>query len=101
MLIPKKQAFLKHDLFKAVIPSDLQNKAFYDNDEFERLVGEITTKKYASRGLRFVYCATDRKDAQHGWYADDGSGLFRSGCYGFGKMSGLWADEHLTEPEDL
>lgn len=45
-----------------------------------------------------MYCETDKKDAAMGWFDDDGSGTFRAGNCGFGKMSDGWAKENLTEP---
>lgn len=102
MLIPVKQAFLKYDLYKVVIPRDNENQSF-SPDEIEKAVKEtalsVRPVKIASKGMKFVYCNTDRKDARMGWYADEGSGLFREGNKGFGKMSSDWALAHLTEPE--
>jgi hypothetical protein len=96
MLKPTKEAFLKHDLYKLDIQQEYRESAY----ALENLptVGHI---KIASKGARFVYCDTDRKDGQMGWYADDGSGYFRVGVHGFGKMGGNWAKDNLTEPTPL
>lgn len=67
MLKPTKQAYLKHDLFRIHIPEDLINKTFPDN-ETEAVLKQVTVVKMASKGLRFVYCETDRKDGRNGWY---------------------------------
>lgn len=92
MLIPKRQAYLKHDLYKIVVPEEVQNKAFSESEISEALK-QVNTVKMASKGLRFVYCETDRRDGAKGWYADD------QGFSGFGKMSESWGLENLTQPE--
>lgn len=102
MLIPVKQAFLKYDLYKVKVPYNYEGLS-YSPDEVEGAVNEVTAQvrpvKIADKGMKFVYCNTDRKDARMGWYADEGSGLFREGNKGFGKMKDDWAQKHLTEPE--
>ncbi len=98
MIKPTKQAYLKHDLFKVVLPSDIQTRS-YKADEIDNAINQITHTKIAPKGMKFVWCDTDRKDAAMGWFADAGTGLFVAGNCGFGKMSGTWGHENLTEPE--
>lgn len=96
MLREAKEAFLKHDLYKLVLPEGAYSTAYKLED-----LPVPTHKKVASKGARFVYCETDRKDAGMGWFADAGSGNYRDGNCGFGKMSSAWAQEHLTEPVEI
>lgn len=98
MIKPTKQAYLKHDLFKVVLPQGLTNSA-YTAEEIADAIRKITYTKIAPKGMKFVWCDTDRKDAAMGWFADAGTGVFLDGNCGFGKMSGGWGKEHLTEPE--
>ncbi len=95
MLKPTKEAFLKHDLYKLILDG------LYDKAWPLEKIPEVKSRKMASAGQRFVYCETDRRDAAHGWYADDGTGMYRAGCCGFGQMRQDWADENLTEPKPL
>lgn len=97
MLKPTKQAYLKHDLFKVVLPSDIQTRS-YKADEIDNVISQVTHTKIAPKGMKFVWCDTDCKDAAHGWFADAGTGAFMPGNCGFGKMSAGWGNEHLTEP---
>lgn len=80
MLKPVREAFLIHDLYKLNLAHEVFSRAFTLDE-----VPEIKFTKVASKGARFVYCETDRKDAQMGWYADDGSGVFREGILGWVK----------------
>jgi hypothetical protein len=96
MLKPVSEAFLIHDLYKLNLSNDVLSMAFTLDE-----VPKIKYTKVASKGARFVYCETDRKDAQMGWYADDGSGVFREGILGWGKMSNEWARNNLTEPKPI
>ena len=65
MIKPVNKAFLKHDLYK------------------------LDNIKIASKGARFIYWWTDRKDAEIGWYADAGN------------WGNNWAKENLTEPTTI
>jgi hypothetical protein len=93
MLKPTRVAFLKHDLYKLDLQSDDWTRPFTLEN-----APEVKYKKVASKGLRFIYCTTDRKDAGMGWFADSGEGYLREGNCGFGKMSEGWAKENLTDP---
>jgi hypothetical protein len=97
MIRPTKQAYLKHDLFKVKLPDGLQTRA-YTADEITKVINQITYIKIGTKGMKFVWCDTDRKDAAHGWFADAGTGAFMPGNCGFGKMSAGWGNEHLTDP---
>ena len=96
MLRPTKEAFLKHDLYKLDIRQEHRENGY----TLENLptIGHI---KIASKGARFVYCETNMRDGMMGWYSDNGSGSYRSGSNGFGKMGDNWAKENLTEPTPL
>jgi hypothetical protein len=96
MLREAREAFLKHDLYRIILPPEAWDGAYKLED-----LPVPTHKKVASKGARFVYCETDRKDAGMGWFADAGNGNYRAGNCGFGKMGGAWAKEHLTEPVDI
>jgi hypothetical protein len=96
MLKPVKEAFLKHDLYSF----DIDRNVLYSAFTLDK-VPEIKYRKIASKGNRFVYCDTDRKDAKHGWYADNGTGCFREGIGGFGRITDRWVQEHLTEPTPI
>jgi hypothetical protein len=99
MLKPVKEAFLKHDLYKLVV-DPVFNRTFTLED-VSQAQRDLQHKKVASKGLRFVYCETDRRDAKHGWYADDKSGRYLEGNCGFGKMSEAWVKQNLTDPVPL
>ncbi|MCK9567379.1 hypothetical protein M0R72_00350 [Candidatus Pacearchaeota archaeon] len=58
MLREAKEAFLKHDLYTLVLPEGAYSKAYKLED-----LPVADKKKVASKGARFVYCETDRKDA--------------------------------------
>jgi hypothetical protein len=91
MIKPTKQAFLKHDLFKITMPRDLCEKA-YTTEEIINAINQVTYTKIAPKGMKFVWCDTDLKDAAMGWFADACTCLFVVGNCGFGKMSGAWGN---------
>lgn len=109
MIKPTKQAYLRHDLFKVVLPQGLTNSA-YTTEEIAEAMSKITYTKIASKGMKFVWCETESDPSGRlipmnmGWFADAGSGLFGNGLfvagnYGFGQMTWEWGKKHLTEPE--
>lgn len=99
-----KQALLKHDLFKVVIPAGTGDSG-YTADEISEAIGKISYKKIASKGMKFVWCETEPDpngrliSMNMGWFADAGTGLFVAGNCGFGQMSSEWGKKNLTEPE--
>lgn len=103
MLKPIKQAYLKHDLFKVIIPTGT-DKTGYTLEEITDAISKISYRKIASKGMKFVWCQTQLDPngrlipMDMGWFADAGTNLFVSGNCGFGQMSSEWGNEHLTDP---
>lgn len=104
MMKPTKQAYLKHDLFKIVIPNGM-NSSSYTAEQISEAIAKISYRKIASKGMKFVWCETQPDPMGRliprsaGWYADAGTGLFVAGNCGFGEMTWVWGNENLTESE--
>ena len=92
---------MKYKLYKIEVPFNYNSLSYFP-EEAQDAINEVTAQirpvKIADKGMKFVYCNTDRKDGRMGWYADEGYGLFREGNCGFSKMKAYWAERHLTDP---
>lgn len=98
MIYPTKQAYLKYDLLKVVEPQGLTTTTF-TGEELAEAISKVTYEKIASKGDKYIWFNTDRKDAGMGWFkCEQEPQCKRYNSHSFYKMPDDWG-KHLTESE--